>query len=216
MCKDPCPSYHQTHDSCDENECHHGSYSASESTEPECLHVPKDDGRGRLAWITTNPSRSPFYGPVFLAIPRIRVFRRSPGYLKDISSASPQRRKREHQPVFAISSSSPIWHLSQPASFAKTRYNLAATKMSTAWVNADLSSILERQLVNLDSTNLVCRGCTRQKTFVTHSGVPTQQRLPNRLRDHDEGKKAPLRNTLREIAFHRHARSHRVPRARLF
>ena len=96
-CRDPCPSYHQAHHSCDENESNHGSYLASKIAEVECLHVLKDDG-----W---NASRG--LPPIPPGLPSTHLSswqpypdtsnQTSPVYLKDISSASPQRRKRGHQ-----------------------------------------------------------------------------------------------------------------------
>ena len=67
---------------------------------------------------------------------QLRVIRRSLRYLKDISSASPQSRKRAHQwslniPCSRYHSSSPIWHLSQPTSLAsRRRFFLVTKKMS--------------------------------------------------------------------------------------
>ena len=57
--RDPCPSYHQVHDSCDVNESNHGSYSTSKVTEPERLQMPTDDGWDASRGMSTPPPGLP-------------------------------------------------------------------------------------------------------------------------------------------------------------
>ena len=112
---------------------------------------------------------------------QLRVPRRSLGYLKDTSSASPQSRKRAHQwslnhwtrqyhrhPVFAmpfIQSSLAPFPTDSSCRIPTTRCYLFTKKMSrpyemgklTVWVKVDPASILECHLVNLDCANPIFR-----------------------------------------------------------
>ena len=51
-----CPSYDQTHDSRDEDESNHGSYTASKTAESEGLEAPKDDGWNASCELSAPPT----------------------------------------------------------------------------------------------------------------------------------------------------------------
>ena len=167
-CRDPCPRYHQPHDSCDGSESHCGSYWASQHADPDCLHVPKDDGWSASRELPPVPPglsstrQSPWQPCPDTSAPMKRwVFKR-------LSSASPQSRKRAHQwslshwtrlhhrhPVFAMpfiqsSLASPnqllLPHPDDEMPSDSEEDVSSIRDGCTVWVKVDPASILERPL----------------------------------------------------------------------
>ena len=89
-----CPSYHQTHDPCDESETNHGSYSGSKTAESESLQVPNDDGWNASRELSAPPGCFLHSNRLDNHL-RIQARQRSPGYFKEISSQQARRDARK-------------------------------------------------------------------------------------------------------------------------
>ena len=204
--RDPCPSYHQVHDSCDVNESNHGSYSTSKVTEPERLQMPKDDGWDASRGLSTTPpglpstplsSWEPYLDTGTTTTPWVfqRYVLRKPTEAQesapliveplDMPTSSTSRGRNAIRPVqFGIFTKRLL--LPHPDDEILSGYDEDVSSIRdgyTAWVKADLATILKRHLVCLDGANPVFRDAQDKKLSSPSLNYRFNTDVPNRLRE---------------------------------
>ena len=203
-CRDPHPRYHQPHDCCDGSEGNCGSYWASKHTDPDCLHVPKDDGWSASRELPpVPPGLSSTRQSSWQPLPDTSAPMKPWVFNRHFLSKPTESRKRRHQwslshwtrlhhrhPVFAMpfiqsSLASPnrllLPHPDDEMLSGSEEDVSSIRDGYTVWVMVDLASILERHLVILNSAKPTFREAQDRR----HSSPNPEcfnNDAPNRLR----------------------------------